>query len=221
MSTPAGRSSTEWPKLDLAKQHVTRLALAWTVSYDADAAALFAALLDDEGSFAGVLSYTKRRVRHYRVEAAQLSAEDNALLVTVQYQADTGSLLQIPRNMQDRAWLLAPMQTLAPTAPVLCHADLAFESSPRLSTNPALPIRPPVEDRNTSYDEIYGVRGVRHSIAGDPSHGYTFGLDRLPTGDVVLALDFVLAPDSPAETPVRALDLVRHITRFLVKEEDA
>jgi hypothetical protein len=157
---------------------------------------------------------------HYRVEGAQLSPEeDGALLVTVQYQADTGTLLQIPRSMQDGARLLEPLQRLSSVSSVLCHADFAYESSPTLQTIPALPIRPPEDERHPVYDEIFGVRGVRHEFAGDETSGYTFALDRLPSGDIELALDFVLAAKPPAEMPRQALDMATSFTRFLVAEK--
>jgi hypothetical protein len=56
MSAPSWYSPIEWPRLDLAKYRLTRLAVAWTVPYVEAAEALFAELLDENGSFAGVLS---------------------------------------------------------------------------------------------------------------------------------------------------------------------
>ena len=211
----------EWPKLDVATHRLARLALAWTLPYGAEAESHFGQLLDDDGAFAGVLSYSRRSVPHYRVEAAQLSAAEDgsgALLVTVQYQADTGSLLEIPKSMQDRAWLVEPLQSLSLNPPVLCHADVAYENSSRLTTSPALPIRPPEDNQDPPYDEIFGVSGVKHAIAGDEALGYTFALDRLPTGDIVLALDFVLYSLPAAEAPERALDVAASIAGELVKE---
>jgi hypothetical protein len=219
MSADAGRAPTEWPGLDLAKDHITRLALAWTVPLVPRVESLFAALLDDGGTFASVLAYSRRNVAHYRVEAAQMGdAEDGALLVTVQYQPDTESELQVPREMQDRAHLLDPLQSLAATLPVLCHADFAFASMPGLQTTPALPMRPAADDRNSPFDEIFGVRGVKEAVAGNGSPGYTFSLDCLPTGEIALALDFVLDASPAAHAPARALDMATAIARLLVTD---
>jgi hypothetical protein len=220
MSAATGRAPTEWPGLDLAKDHVTRLALAWTVPLVPRVESLFTALLDDIGSFASVLAYSRRNVAHYRVEAAQMGdAADGALLVTVQYQPDSESALQVPREMQDRAQLLEPLESLAATLPVLCHADFAFAGTPGLRTTPSLPIRPAENDRNAPFDEIFGVRGVKEGIASDGVPGYTFSLDRLPTGEIALALDFVLDASPAALAPTRALDTATAIARLVVMDK--
>jgi hypothetical protein len=222
MSAAAEGEPTEWPGLDLAKEHITRLALAWTVPLVPRVESLFVALLDDSGSFASVLAYTRRNVAHYRVEAAQLGdAEDGALLVTVQYQPDTEAALQVPREMQDRAHLLEPLQSLAATLPVLCHVDFAFASRPGMRTTPTLPMRPTADDRNSPFDEIFGVRGVKEGMAGNEPPGYTFSLDRLPTGEIALALDFVLDASPAAQAPAKALDTATAIARLLVMDEHA
>jgi hypothetical protein len=219
MSAAAEGVPTEWHGLDVTKHHVTRLALAWTVPLVPRGESLFAALLDDSGSFASVLAYTRRKVPHYRVEAAQMgAAEDGALLVTVQYQPDTEAALQVPREMQDRAQLLEPLRSLAATLPVLCHADFAFASTPGLRTTPSLPMRPAADDRNSPFDEIFGVRGVKEDTVGNRSPGYTFSLDCLPTGEIALALDFVLDASPAAQAPARALDTATAIARLLVMD---
>jgi hypothetical protein len=210
-------SPEEWPKLDLAKRHLTRLALSWTVPHSRQAEAEFADLLDDEGAFAGVLSYTRGKVRHYRIEAAQVGlAADDALMVTVQYVVDADALSPFPALLEEGAWLLAPLQEVEITPPVHCQAEFTFANSPALETAVPLPLPLPAPNRPAPFDEIRGVRGVKYAEGGDASTAYSFILDRRANDDITLSLDFTLEPRVPEQMPDAALKDAAFLARHLV-----
>ena len=197
---------TEWPKLDLAKRRLTSLALAWTVPHSPWAVEQFADLLDADGSYLGVLSYTRSRVLHYRIEVAQFGiAEGDSLIVTVRYQADTGSLVAIPRFMQEEAWLLDCLMAVEVEPLVRCHATFEYRGSPDLQTAIPLPFPPADSDRFSPFDEIRGVRGVKFEYDSDRLTEYSFTLDRLPSEDIALSLDFSMEPGSVEQMPEVAL----------------
>ncbi|MGH2616341.1 MAG: hypothetical protein ACRDJC_13945 [Thermomicrobiales bacterium] len=197
----------EWPKLDLPKNRLTRLALAWTVPHSPKAEAEFADLLDFDGSFTGVRSYTRGRVRHYRTEAAQLvpAADVDDLVVTVQNDADTGTLGTFPKFLEEDAWLLESLQAVDLASPVRCAANFAYRGSLTLQTAVPLPLPLDPGEEFSSFDEIRGVRGVKHAIAGDEMLGYSFILDRRDNDDIGLALEYAISPGPVERAPNDAL----------------
>jgi hypothetical protein len=208
---------TEWPKLDLPKSYLTHLALAWIVPYTPQAADAFARLLNADGSFYGALSYTRGRVLHYRIEAAQLTgAEGDSLTATVQYQANAGTLTAIPKFLQEGAWLLEGLTKAAHEIPVLCHAGFLWANAAGLRTAFPLPFRMPGKERFAPIDEITGIRGVKRE---DILRGYSFSLDRLPENDdVTLNLEFSIAPGPARNAPDTAISEAAFIARRLVFE---
>jgi hypothetical protein len=214
---PAWTRSMEWPKLDLPKSQLTHLALAWSVPFSPVAAAAFGGLLSVDGSFYGALSYQRGRVRHLRIEAAQLvGAEGDSLTVTVQYLADTGTLGAIPKFLQEGAWLLDALMQIAVDTPVRCQAGFRFPSSEGLQTAFPLPFRmPDAEGRFELIDEIRGIRGAKQADFVNPD-GYTFTLDCLDDAEISLILEFSIAPGPAGSTPQTALSEASLIARRLV-----
>jgi hypothetical protein len=211
--------SMEWPKLDLPKNHLTHLALAWMVPYTTRAAAAFGHLLSAEGSFYGALSYTRGKVLHYRIEAAQLTGEEgDSLTVTVQYQTNYGLLAAIPKFLQDEAWLLEGLMDAAGEIPILCNAGFLWANAPTLQTAFPLPFRMPTKERFPPIDEIIGIRGVKHEKPGDVLKGYSFTLDRLPENDVTLNLEFSIAAGPADRAPQSAVSEAAFIARRIVFE---
>jgi hypothetical protein len=212
----------EWPKLDLPKHRLTRLALAWTVPHSPKAEEEFADLLDFDGSFTGVRSYTRGRVRHYRTEAAQLLSlvTIDDLIVTVQYDVDTGTLDPFPKLLEEDAWLLEPLQAVELASLVRCAANFAYRYSPALRT--AVPLPPPLEPSegfSSSFDEIRGVRGVKRAIDGDETLGYSFILDRRDDDTIGLALEYAISPGPVERAPHDALRQAVDFAQRIVVEK--
>lgn len=219
--TPEWEIPTEWPKLDLPKYHLIRLGLVWSVPFTDWAEEQFGELLGPDGSFIAVLSYTRGRVLHYRVETAQLGPdEDDPLLVTVQYRCDTEGLPEVPKFLQEAAWLLDPLMAVQVASAVECHADFTFPDSPRLRTVVPLPSSAaPLDVSPYVIDEIRGIRGVKHDDEEFGLPGYSFTLDRLSTNEIALSLDFVQAAGPPDGAAKAALDNAVFIARRLAWEE--
>jgi hypothetical protein len=212
-------SPAEWPKIDLPKRHMVRLALVWTVPFTAWAEQHFGELLDDSGAFIAALSYTRSKVLHYRVETARLGlADDDPLTVTVQYRCDTEGLPAIPRFLQEAAWLLDPLQEVKVESAVECHADFLFPALRRLRTVVPLPAPAAALDANPyAVDEIRGIRGLKRDDEEYGLPGYVFMLDRLANDDVALSVDFVQAPGPPEEAVEAAVNNATFIASRLAR----
>lgn len=209
----------EWPKLDLPKRHLERLGLVWTVPYTPWAEEQFGELLDAAGSFIAVLAYSRSKVLHFRLETAEFGAEDDTLLVTVQYRCDTAGLPPVPRTIQEAAWLIEPLLEVRVESAVEVHADFTFPDSDRLRTVVPLPSPAAVLDANPyAVDEIRGIRGVKHDTPDLGLPGYSFTLDRLAGGEVALSLDFAQAAGPPYEAAEAALRNAEFIAHGLVHE---
>ena len=211
----------EWPRLDLAKHHLSRLVLTWTIPYSPRAARHFSGLIDEGVPFLSALIYTRGRVRHYRVESAMISfAQDEPLVVSVQYQVDTGALPEIPKMLQEGAWLVDPLAAVASELPIRVNADFRYPASLGLKTAIDLPYPPPNDGKTFSpYDEIRGVRGLKREFFGGPETEYTFTLERLPDDDILLNLEFTRRAAAIEDVPKQALDFATfYAQRFFPKQ---
>jgi hypothetical protein len=208
---------TEWPKLDLPKRRLIRLALVWTVPYTPWAEEQFGELLDDSGSMIAVFAYTRSKTLHYRLETARRSPEGDTLQVTVQYRCDTEGLPPVPKSLHEPAWLLEPLLEVRVEGAVQCHADFTFADSDRLKMAIHLPF--PAASLTDAYavDEIRGIRGIKHDDDRFGFAGYAFTLDRLASGDIALSVDFVQEAGPPYEAAEAALGNAEFIARGLVR----
>ena len=212
-------SPADWPKVDLPKRYMVRLALVWTVPFTAWAEEQFSEFLDNSGAFIAAITYTRGKILHYRVESAHLGLdEDQPLTVTVQYRCDTEGLPAIPRFLQEPAWLLEPLQEVKVESAVECHADFLFPASRPLKTVVPLPA-PAAALAASPYvvDEIRGIRGLKRDDDEYGLPGYLFTLDRLENDDVALSVDFVQAPLSPAVAVDAAMNNAAFIASRLAR----
>lgn len=197
----------EWPKLDLLPHHLTRLVLTWTVPYSEETVAEFGDLLDEGGGYFGVTSYSRHRVKHHRIESAQIALdESNDLTVSVQYEAGVSFLSHIPKELEEPAYLLESLLVTPLETPISATAVFSFPGGGRFASLVPLPLDiPPPAAHPNAFDRIIGIHGVRDPAANDPASGHSFTLDRDPTGELQLALDFQLAPGPADQAPERAL----------------
>lgn len=196
----------EWPKLDLLHHHVNRLGLSWTVPYSEDAVVEFGDLLAGEDGFISVMSYSRHRVKHHRIESAQPALdESNDLVVSVLYEAGTPLLSQIPKELEEPAYLLESLMAFPLETLIAVVAQFDFPAGKFASVVPLPLDLPPPADHPTAFDRIIGIRGVREATAGDVASGYEFTLDREATGALNLTLDFTLPPGPADEAPELAL----------------
>ncbi|MFN8590175.1 MAG: hypothetical protein U0031_01855 [Thermomicrobiales bacterium] len=196
---PVKDDEQEWPKLDLLPHHFVRLMLTWTIPYSDDAADEFGDLLDTEDGFVSVMSYSRHRVKHHRIESARPALdESNDLIVGVQYEVGTPFLSQIPKELEEPAYLLESLMAFPPEAPVTVAAQFEFPANQFASVVP-LPLEiPPPADSPAAFDRIVGIHGVREGTPDDIGSGHEFTLDREPTGHLRLTIDFKI-PAGPAD----------------------
>ena len=213
-------TSKEWPKVDLTKHHLTHLGVTWTVPYSEEAAEQFAGLLDLDGTFHSPLSYTRGRIRHYRVESAEIGPEDDTpLLVSVQYLLDTDSIGAIPKDLEEEAWLLEILKEIAAEPVIRARADYRFPNSPSLKTAVDLPLDVVSTTDPPAFDTIFGVRGMKYGPGGASESEYTFTLEREQSGDVVVGLDFGVSLAAPEKVPDGAIQIADGIVERLVSHQ--
>jgi hypothetical protein len=206
MGSLSSRSSREWAKLDLLPHHIRHLMLAWIVPYSEEAVEEFGELLDDEGTFSTVLSYSKHRVKHHRIESARVGFDETAdLSVTVHYEAGDALLSHIPKEAEEAAFLLGRLLALQVESPVGVKAVFAFPAGLFRSVVPLpLDIVPPAEHAE-AFDEIVGIHAVKHAADDDDEGGHSFTLDRGTDGALELAVDFLIPAGPADQAPERAL----------------
>jgi hypothetical protein len=156
-------------------------------------------------------------VRHCRIEAAQLTGEEgDGRTVTAQYDAETGTMSDTPKFLQDGAWLLDALMAVAPQGPIRCHAGFFYQNTPRLQTAFPLPFAMPDADgRFEPIDEIRGIHGYKHADMVNV-YGYNFTLDRVDDDDIVMNLEFTINAGSAAKAPDSATGEAAFIARRLV-----
>lgn len=217
---PPWSSQEEWPKLDLLPHHVSRLALTWTVPHSEEAVARFGDILSPEGSFISVLSYTRHRIKHHRIESARVGMDESSdLQVDLVYQVGDTALSHIPKEAEEAAWLLDLMQETKLASPIVAQAVFEFPAGPRFQSVLPLPLPVPrPEDQEDVFDEIIGIHAVHHA-GGDATARRSFTLDRSEDGGLVLALDFALPPGPAEEAPEQALRRALELTARIVTTE--
>ena len=95
-----------------------------------------------------------------------------------------------PERAGRDAGLVDPLAAVASELPDRVNADFHYPASLGLHTTIDLPYRPPNTKVYSPYDEIRGVRGVKHEFGNAAEHEYTFTLQRLPNDDALLNLQF-------------------------------
>jgi hypothetical protein len=207
MWSPKSEKSREWAKLDLLPHHIRRLVLVWVVPYSEEAVELFGDLLDEEGAFSSLLSYSKHRVRHHRIESARVGFdESDDLSITIHYEAGDSMLSHIPKEAEEPAWLLDPLIELGLELPVSVRSVFEFPAGAYRSVVPLPLAIPPPAEHPDAFDQIVGIHGVRKPGDGDEGaggHDFTLDLDR--DGGLVLSLEFYLPAVPVDDVPERAL----------------
>jgi hypothetical protein len=219
---PRWSSAPEWPKLDLLPHHLSRLTLTWTVPYSEEAVERFGELLiDPGGSFIGVLSYTKHRVKHHRIESAQTGMDERAdLYVSVSYEAGDEILSHLPKVLEEEAALIEPLTETQFTTPTDAQATFTYPAGARFRSRVPLPL--PLPDAETyadAFDQVIGYHAERRAVDGDPATRHSFTLDLDDAGGLTMVLDFALPPGPIGEAPEQALrQAVALSERIVVKE---
>lgn len=207
MATARAFAAPEWPRLDLAKHNVTSLVLRWSVPWTSDVEATLGGLLDEDGDFIRLRSYSKNKVRHYRSEMAFRFPEDNNLVVVLRYGSDRDRPPETMfKTFGRRGSILERLMTTRPDEEIQCSADLEYPRNADYFTAFPLPfVMSPTEGFNLPYDEIRGIRGVKFDESDNDDSGYNFILDRHRKEDIDLALIFSLANCPADAAPDQAL----------------
>lgn len=212
-------SPREWPKLDLLSHHLRRLHLTWIVPYSEAAVEQFGDVLEEDGTFSSLLSYTKHRVRHHRIESAQVGYSGTGdLAITIQYEAGDPLLSHIPKAAEEPAWLLDLMTEFGIESRAGVRAFFEYPANAFSSVVPLPLALEPSESHARAFDAIVGIHGVKQASEGEDERfsGHDFTLDRGPAGELFLSLEYFAAAGPVHDAPERALRQALEIAELVV-----
>ncbi len=212
------------PRLDLAQHHLTALSMSLNVAWDDDldslfdwdsgAGDLFSGLMGD--GLPLIFPYKRRSVAYAILAIGEPSAtNEDEMEVGVRYTVVPLDLIPVPQAAHFEGELLRHLRRLPPTGPVVVLAEYAFDGVAPADLWQPLPNRvgsPPESPLIT----VQGIRGVKLNDAGDETE-FSFTLDREEEGgEVMLVMEFTVAPQFDKHTPDQALKQANTYARMLV-----
>ena len=204
---------SEFPRLDLAKAHVTFLAFSALIKQEDVPAELLETLLPGGQDFVAAARYSRRRVMHAITESIiPLRHEESgnlAALVGVQYRSgDQTPSEPIPAELRVKGQVISRTKDLE-DLDIDCHVDIFLSEEEAAESGIGLllpltagPASEPNTERDSFFDEIRGIRAVKR-IAHDQGTAieYSFFMDRPLNDAVSLSIDFGLRARFTPETP--------------------
>lgn len=217
MATARALISNEWPRLDLAKHHVSSLRMQWSLPLPPEFDPIFADLLDDEGGFMSFLSYSKGKVPHARSELVFRDPEQQKLTVNLRY--DAGDERFRDRTLFSKRQKSDALDRLIQVdfrGDIQCSAQLEYPNDADLVTVFPLPfVASPSAEIELPFDEIRGIRGVKLATS-DGNAGYNFILDRASNEEFSVGVNFELTGSLANSVPAVALSTAVSIANRIV-----
>ena len=209
------------PRLDLARESVTRLGFSCRLPKDAVDPPMAASL--EDGQFSSLSKYSRNKIPHLIYEGIQAVDDGLGFFVNVVYDASSNVPEgRLPPELSREGELLGRLNGPSQACDLLCEVDFRFSSTVGERTGSWFPLPLPFSrspgGEDSPVSEIRGIRGVKFAADGDKEEErveYTFLLDRPTNRDQFLYVEFTVVEAITEETPNRVLAEARRIARLL------
>jgi hypothetical protein len=207
------RRGITYPRLNLAKSHVSEMTIGIVSNLAGEAARIVNNfVIKPETRRVQISSYRTQGKTHFFEEFATTRPDQNTAVFIIAYRHVDDSSPNA-RTRSDAAGSLLSLLTGLPSTDLL-RCDIIF-SFPGKEETTVYPLPSKLDDPRLPFDEIRGIRGVRLADGNSGALEYSFVLDR-PSDRIHLNLSFSLNGGITQDTPGQALKFGTDIAQELI-----